>query len=337
MTALNWGVLGAARIAAAQVIPALQQGEKHRVLAIASRDAAKAAAAARSLGIPRSYGSYEELLADPDVDAIYNPLPNHLHVPWSIMALEAGKHVLCEKPIGMDAGEARTLLSARRRTGKVACEAFMVRSHPQWLKARELVVAGRIGDLSLITGHFSYSRRDPNDVRSRVEYGGGVLLDIGCYPITMSRWLFDAEPTRVMALMDRDPDMGIDRLTSALVEFPGGRQLAFTCAGQLVLHQAMQLYGSKGRIQLEIPFNPAPDRPARMFVDDGRDLFGSGVETIEFPAVNQFLLQADSFADAIQGKGDVPVRLEDSVANMAVIDAVSRSARSGSAEPVDAG
>jgi len=331
---LNWGIIGAARIATAQVIPALQQGEKHQVLAIASRDRERAESVARSLSIPRSYGSYDELLADPDVDAIYNPLPNHLHVPWSIMALEAGKHVLCEKPIAMDANEARSLLGVQQRTGKVVCEAFMVRSHPQWLKARELVGAGRIGDLSLITGHFSYSRRNPDDVRNRVEYGGGVLLDIGCYPITMSRWLFDAEPTRVMAMIDRDPDMGVDRLTSALVEFPGGRQLAFTCAGHLALHQAMQLYGSKGRIQLEIPFNPAHDRPARMFVDDGRDLCGSGVETIEFPVVNQFLLQADRFADAIRGIGDVPVRLEDSVANMAVIDAVFRSAKSGRAEVV---
>ena len=329
---LRWGILGAARIATSQVIPALQRGEKHRVVAIASRNADRAATTAGRLGIPRSYGSYEALLDDPDVEAIYNPLPNHLHVPWSTRAMEAGKHVLCEKPIAISAKEARTLLGARERTGKIVCEAFMVRSHSQWLKARELARSGRIGDLSLMTGHFSYNRRDPDDVRNHVEFGGGVLLDIGCYPITMSRWLFDAEPTRVMAMIDRDPDTGVDRLTSALVEFPGGRQLAFTCAGQLVLHQAMHLYGSKGRIQLEIPFNPAHDRPARMFVDDGRDLFGSGVETIEFPAVNQFLLQADRFADAIQGIGEVPVRLEDSIANMAVIDAVFRSAQSGRVE-----
>jgi predicted dehydrogenase len=331
---LNWGVLGAARIAISQVIPALQQGKGHRVVAIASRDRERAAAAARSLGIPRSYGSYDELLADPEVEAVYNPLPNHLHVPWSIRALEAGKHVLCEKPIALNAAEARSLMEAQQRTGKHVCEAFMTRSHPQWLEARELVSAGRIGELVLITGHFSYNRRDPSDVRSHVEYGGGVLLDIGCYPVTMSRWLFNAEPVRAMALIDRDPDMGIDRLTSGLVEFPGGRQLAFTCAGQLVLHQTMQLYGSMGRIQLEIPFNPPHDRPARLIVDDGRDLTGGGVTIIELPAANQFLLEADRFADAVTGIGEVPVRLEDSIANMAVIDALFRSAESGRAEAV---
>ena len=334
MTLLNWGILGTARIATSQLIPALRQGDKHRVVAVASRDGEKAAAAAKSLGIPRSYGSYEALLEDPEVDAIYNPLPNHLHVPWSIRALEAGKHVLCEKPIAMNATEARTLLDAQRRTGRLVCEAFMVRSHLQWIRARELVTTGRIGALSLITGHFSYNRRDPNDVRNRVEYGGGALLDIGCYPITLSRWLFDAEPVRVSAFIDRDPDMGVDRLTSGLVEFPGGRQLAFTCAGQLVLHQVMQLYGPKGRIQFEIPFNAPHDRPARIFVDDGRDLTGGGIESIEVPAVNQFQLQADRFADAIQGKGEVPVRLEDSIANMEVIDALFRSAESGQAEAI---
>ena len=331
---LNWGILGAARIATSQVIPALQHGARHGILAIASRDAARAAAAAKALAIPRSYGSYEALLADPEVEAIYNPLPNHLHVPWSIKSMEAGKHVLCEKPIAMNAAEARTLLDARQRTGRHVCEAFMVRSHPQWIRARELLTAGRIGTLSLITGHFSYNRRDPNDVRSRVDFGGGVLLDIGCYPITLARWLFDAEPLRASSFIDRDPDMGIDRVTSGIVEFSGGRQLAFTCAGQMVLHQVMQLYGSKGRIQLEIPFNAPHDRAVKMFVDDGRDLVGGGIETIEFPAVNQFRLQADRFADAVQGKGEVPVRLEDSIANMEVIDALFRSAESGRAEQV---
>jgi predicted dehydrogenase len=331
---LNWGILGAARIATSQVIPALQLGETHRVLAIASRDAEKASAAARSLGIPRSYGSYESLLADADIEAIYNPLPNHLHVPWTIRAMEAGKHVLCEKPIAMNAEEARTLVDVQRRTGMQVVEAFMVRSHPQWLEARALVANGRIGDISLITGHFSYNRRDPADVRSRVDYGGGVLLDIGCYPITMSRWLFGSEPLRAVAFIDRDPDMGIDRLTSGLVEFAGGRQLAFTCAGQLVLHQVMQVYGSKGRIQFEIPFNAPHNRPVKVIVDDGRDLTGGGISVIEIPAANQFLLQADRFADAIQGRGELPVRLEDSIANMAVIDALFRSAESGRAERI---
>ena len=329
---IRWGVLGTARIARTQVIPAMQQSGSHRIVAIASRDADRAAQAARDLRIPRSYGSYEALLNDPEVEVVYNALPNHLHVPWSIRAVDSGKHVLCEKPIALNAGEARTLLEAQRRTRKQVAEAFMVRAHPQWLRARELVLTGRIGNVSLITGHFSYNRRDPADVRSRVEYGGGVLLDIGCYPVTMSRWLFDSEPTRVVAFIDRDPELLIDRLTSGLLEFAGGRQAAFTCAGQLALHQSIQLYGSKGRIQLEIPFNPPHGQPSRLIVDDGRDLVGGGRSTIEIPAVNQYILQADRFTDALRGNGDGPVRLEDSVANMAVIDALFRSAESGRAE-----
>jgi len=296
-------------------------------MAIASRDAGRAAEVARSFGIPRSYGSYDALLADPDIEAIYNPLPNHLHVPWSIRAVEAGKHVLCEKPIAMNAAEARLLLAARRRTGLIVVEAFMVRSHPQWLHVRDLVRAGRIGDLGLITGHFSYSRRDPTDVRNRVDYGGGVLLDIGCYPIMLSRWLFAAEPTEVVALIDRDPEFGIDRLTSGLLRFPTG-QAAFTSAGHLALHQSLQLYGTTGRIQVEIPFNPPSDRPSRVIVDDGRDLTGGGRSIAEFPAVDQFALQCDRFADAVRGHGNGLIGLDDGVANMAVIDALFRSSES---------
>lgn len=328
---ITWGILGTARIARTQVIPAMQQSGNHRIVAIASRDEGRAEQAARSLGIPRSYGSYEALLSDPDVEAVYNALPNHLHVPWSIRAVDAGKHVLCEKPVALNAAEARALLEAQRRTGKHVAEAFMVRSHPQWLKVRELVLAGRIGDMSLICGHFSYNRRDPSDVRSKVEYGGGVLLDIGCYPIMLSRWLFRSEPVSVVALIERDPELHVDRLTSGLLRFPNG-QAAFTCAGEVALHQSMQLYGTNGRIQVEIPFNPPHDRPSRVIVDDGRDLTGGGVSIIELPAVNQFLLQADRFADAIRGSGSVPMSLEDSVANMAVIDALFRSAQSGHVE-----
>lgn len=331
VTPLNWGILGAARIARSQVLPALARGGKHRVVAIASRDAERAAEVAQSFGVPRHYGSYEALLADPDVEAIYNPLPNHLHVPWSIRAVEAGKHVLCEKPIAMNAVEARQLLAAQRRTGLIVAEAFMVRSHPQWLHIRDLVHAGRIGDLGLVSGHFSYSRRDPADVRNRVDYGGGVLLDIGCYPIMLSRWLFACEPTEVVALIDRDPEFGVDRLTSGLLRFPNG-QAAFTTAGHLALHQSLQLYGTAGRIQVEIPFNPPSNRPSRVIVDDGRDLVGSGATITDFTAVDQFALQCDRFADVVRGQGNDLIGLDDAVANMAVIDALFRSAESGRVE-----
>jgi predicted dehydrogenase len=322
---VRWGVLGAANIALNKVIPAMQRGRASRIVAIASRDLAKARAAADRLGIPRAYGSYEELLADPDVEAVYNPLPNHLHVPWSIRAADAGKHVLCEKPIALSAAEARALLAARDRTGVQIGEAFMVRTHPQWERVRELIDADRIGELRVIVGHFSYYRRDFNDIRSRLDFGGGALMDIGCYPITLSRWLFDAEPLEVIAQIERDPDMQVDRLASGMLRFAAG-QASFTCSGQLVPHQRMQIFGTRARIEVEIPFNAPPDSACRIYVDGGGDLAGRGRETIELPVFDQYTLQGDRFSDAIRGAGQVPVRLEDAIGNMAVIDALFRSA-----------
>jgi predicted dehydrogenase len=322
---VRWGILGAANIALTKVIPAIQRTERSRVVAIASRDPAKARSAAASLGIPRAYGSYDELIGDDEVDAIYNPLPNHLHVSWSVRAADAGKHVLCEKPIAMSADEARTLRAARDRNRVVIAEAFMVRGHPQWLEVKRLVGSGSIGELRLVSGHFSYFRRDPSDVRSRVEYGGGALMDIGCYPITMSRWLFGAEPVEVVGQIERDPDMKVDRLASALLRFPNG-QATFACAGQLVPYQKMLVYGTTGRIEVEIPFNAPADQRCRVFVDDGSQLGGLAAQPIDFDAVDQYALQADRFVDAIAGAGEPLVSIDDAIANMAVIDALFRSA-----------
>jgi predicted dehydrogenase len=324
---VRWGILGAANIALKKVIPGMRRSALAHVVAIASRDIAKARAAANDLGIPRAYGSYQELIDDPDIEAIYNPLPNHLHVPWSIRAAERGKHVLCEKPIALTAREAHGLLVARDRTGVRIGEAFMVRTHPQWLKVKEIVASGRIGELRLIAGHFSYNRRDPGDIRSRVEWGGGALMDVGCYPITISRWLFGAEPAEVVGLIERDPEMEIDRLTSGLLRFDSG-QATFSCATQLVPYQTMQIFGTQGRIAVEIPFNAPPRDECRVFVDDGSDLAGGGIETVIFPPVDQYAVQADRFSEAIRGVGSVPVSLEDAIGNMAVIDALFRSAQS---------
>lgn len=324
---VRWGILGTAKIALEKVIPGMRGSALAQVVAIASRDLAKARAVAERLGIHRAYGSYQELIDDPDIEAIYNPLPNHLHVPWSIRAAEQGKHVLCEKPIALSAREALDLLAARDRTGVKIGEAFMVRTHPQWLKVKEIVASGRIGELRLITGHFSYYRRDQSDIRSRVEWGGGALMDIGCYPITISRWLFGAEPTEVIGLIERDPEMQIDRLTSGLLRFERG-QATFSCATQLVPYQTMQVFGTTGRIAVEIPFNAPPRDECRILVDDGSDLTGGAVETITFQPVDQYSAQADRFSEAIRGVGDVPVSLEDAIGNMAVIDAMFRSAQS---------
>ena len=328
VTPVRWGILGAANIARRRMIPALQQSARSQVLAIASRDRATAQCAADEMNIPRAYGSYEELLADPDIDAVYNPLPNHLHVPWSTRAALAGKHVLCEKPIAMTAPEARELMRVRDQTGVEICEAFMVRSHPRWHAAKSLVNAGRIGALRMVNGHFSYSRKDGTNIRSKVEWGGGALLDIGCYPIALSRWLFDAEPIDVMATIDRDPEFGVDRYVAGVLRFANGTA-SFTCSGQLALAQSMQLFGTTGRIDVDVPFNPSETVPTRLVIDDGRDLQGGGMETIAFAPCNQFALQADAFVDAIQGRGTVPVSLEDSIANMTVLDALFRSAETG--------
>jgi len=327
MRKLRWGVLGVANIAVVKVIPAMQRGEWSEITAIASRDLAKAQSAARKLGIPKAYGSYEGLLADPEIDAIYNPLPNHLHVLWSIKAAEAGKHVLCEKPIGLSIAEAKQLRDARDRTGVKIGEAFMVRTHPQWLKALELVQSGRIGDLRSILGFFSYSLADPTNIRNIFEWGGGGVMDIGCYPIFTSRFIFGAEPRRVVAVVERDPQMKIDRLTSAILDFPTGQSI-FTCATQLVPYQRMQIFGTRSRIEIEIPFNAPPDRPCRIFVDDGSDLFSAGIEKLETAVCDQYTIQGDLFSRAVQGDGEVPVPMESAIANMAVIEAIFRSAES---------
>jgi len=325
---VRWGILGVAKIAVRKVIPAMQQGEWSEVTAIASRDRHKAEEAARALGIARAYGSYEELLRDPEIEAIYNPLPNHLHVPWTVKAVEAGKHVLCEKPLSLTAEEARTLLAVRDGAGMKVGEAFMVRTHPQWLRTRELIESGRIGKLCSIMGFFSYFNRDPANIRNVLAWGGGGLMDIGCYPITTSRFVFGEEPSRVMGLIARHPEMKIDWLASVVLDFPSGQSI-FTCSTQLVPYQRMQFLGTQGRIEMEIPFNAPVDRPCRLFIDDGRDPFGGGVETETLATCNQYTIQGDAFSRVVREGGEVPVSVEDAVKNMSVIDAVFRSAESG--------
>jgi predicted dehydrogenase len=329
MQKVRWGVLGAARIATSKVIPAMQLGQWCEVTGIASRNRARAEEAARQFGIPKAYGSYEEMLADSEIDAVYNPLPNHLHVPWSIRAAERGKHVLCEKPAGMNAAEVRDLIAARDRTGVTVGEAFMIQTHPQWLRLVELVRAGRIGQLHSAVGTFSYFKLDADNIRNIREYGGGALMDIGCYPIKCSRMVFGEEPTRVSASIVRDPRLdNIDMLTSAILDFPSGHCI-FTCSTQLQLQQSMRFYGTTGRIEPEIPFNPAPGEISRIVIDDGRDLNGGGAVVEEFPGCDQYTIQGDRFSRAIREGGQPPVPLEDALLNMRVIDAVFRSAETG--------
>ena len=328
MRKIRWGVLGVARIATEKVIPAMQRGEWSEVTAIASRDIDKARAAAARLGIAKAFGSYEELLADEDIDAIYNPLPNHLHVPWSIKAAERGKHVLCEKPIALSADEARQLLAVRDRTGVKMQEAFMVRTHPQWIAVRDIVTSGRIGDVKSMLGVFSYTNRDPANIRNQTAAGGGALMDIGCYLVYTSRFIFGREPLRVTGAVERDPVMGTDRLTSVLLDYGSGHA-AGSCSTQMVFAQRMQFYGTLGRIELPIPFNAPPDRPTRIIIDTGADLFGGGISHIDIDTCNQYTIQGDLFSKAILDDTPVPSPLEDAVRNMVCIDAIFRSSETG--------
>jgi predicted dehydrogenase len=324
MSKVRWGVLSTAKIGIEKVIPAMQSGEYARVDAIASRDPEKARQAAGQLGIPKAYGSYEELLADLDVDAVYNPLPNHLHVPWSIKALEAGKHVLCEKPIGLNSAEADLLLQAARRRPRLkVMEAFMYRHHPQWQRARRLVAEGKIGEKRTIQSFFSYFNTDPHNIRNQPEIGGGGLMDIGCYSISLSRFMFDAEPQRVFGIVEYDQQLGTDRLASGILDF-GGCTSTFTCSMQLAPYQRVNIFGTKGRVEIEIPFNAPTDRPCRMWHQNGDE-----IEEIVLDVCNQYTIQGDLFSQAILGDTDVPTPLEDAVANMRVIEALLESARKG--------
>jgi predicted dehydrogenase len=322
MTKVRWGVISTAAIGTEKVIPALQRAEHCDVVAIASRDAATAEGAARRLGIPRAHASYEALLADPDVDAVYVPLPNHLHAEWTLRAAAAGKHVLCEKPLAMTEEQAREMVDACGHAGVKLMEAFMYRLHPQWVRVREMVVQGRLGELLAVQSFFSYRNLDPENIRNVPEYGGGALMDIGCYAINASRMLFGAEPTRVEGAVYRDPRFDTDVLSSATLDF-GGRHATFTCSTQLEPDQRVHVIGTEGRLLVEIPFNIPPDRPTRLLLTAGGDPpVDANTEAIEIPAADQYEVQGDLFSKAVLEDTEVPVPPQDSIANMRVIEAV---------------
>lgn len=302
----------------------MQRGKYCEVTGISSRKLETAQAAARQLGIPSAYGSYEELLADPDIDAVYIPLPNPMHVPWSIKALEAGKHVLCEKPIGLSAAEVEELLEAAGKQPRLkVMEAFMYRYHPQWQRARQLVVEGEIGELRTIQSFFSYYNVDPGNIRNMADMGGGGLMDIGCYCISLSRFIFDAEPERVYGIIEYDPQFRVDRLASGIMDFGRGTS-TFTCGTQLAPYQRVNIIGTEGRVEIEIPFNAPPDEPCRMWHQRG-----SEIDEIVLDVCDQYTIQGDLFSRAVLDDTEVPMPLEDSVANMRVIDSLIRSATRG--------
>jgi predicted dehydrogenase len=328
MAKMKWGIISTAKIGTQKVIPGMQGSPECEIAAIASRSKDKAEAAAKELGIAKAYGSYQELFADPEIEAVYNPLPNDMHVSVSIQALEAGKHVLCEKPISMNAAELDALIAARDRSGKQCVEAFMVRHHPQWLRTRELARSGALGRVRAVTGLFSYFNRDAGNIRNIVENGGGAMYDIGCYPIVTSRFIFGEEPTRVAAIVERDPDFGTDRLASVLLDYPSG-QACFLCSTQLVPYQRMHISGEKGRVEVEIPFNAPPDAPCRIYIDDGSVLGDGGRRIEEFPVLDQYGAQGTAVTRLFRANASGEFPLEDAVKQMKVIDAVYQAGASG--------
>ncbi len=323
MTKVRWGVLSTADIGMTKVTPAIQAAENCEVVAIASRDQTRAAAAATELDIPTAYGTYEELLAADDVDAVYIPLPNDMHAEWTMKAAAAGKHVLCEKPLALDAAEAEEMARFCKDAGVKLGEAFMYRHHPTWVEAVRLVRTGAIGELQGVQSWFSYYNDDPENIRNRSENGGGAIMDIGCYNINASRMLFDAEPVRIEGSVRRDPTMVIDTLSSAVLEFPDGGQATFTCSTRSEDYQRVHIVGSSGRIEIEIPFNIPPDRETRIFVTAGGESpVAPATDTIVFPPEDQYTIQARLFAQAVLNDTPVSVPISDAIANMKVIDAI---------------
>jgi len=323
MKKIRWGILSTAKIGVQKVIPAMQKGKYISVDAIASRNLEKANQAADSLDIEKRYGSYEELLADPEIEAVYNPLPNHLHVPWTIKALEAGKHVLCEKPIGINAADAKLLVDATHNFPQLkVMEAFMYRFHPQWQKAKELVLSGAIGEVKTLESFFSYYNVAPENIRNQADIGGGGLMDIGCYCVSFPRFIFNEEPEKVISDMDLDPVMKIDRLTSGILRFPSGKTSTFTCSTQLMPHQRAVIFGDEGKIEVDIPVNAPPAETTKITLETK-----ANKEVFTFDPTDQYTLQGDAFSKAILENEEVPTPLSDAVNNMKVIDAIVESSK----------
>ena len=321
MKKLNWGILSTAKIGIEKVIPAMQQGKLSEIVAIASRTHESAREAAKNLKIPKAFGSYQDLLDDTSIDAVYIPLPNHMHVPWTIKALAANKHVLCEKPIALTATEAKELLKETEKFPHLkVMEAFMYRHHPQWIKALELINGGGIGMVKTVHSFFSYYNDDPENIRNMVDIGGGGLMDIGCYCISLARLIFDEEPQRVFGKIEYDPGFETDRICSGILDFVQGTS-TFTCSTQLVPYQRVNVFGTKGRIEIEIPFNAPPDKPCKMLFQNNEI-----IEEIEIKICDQYTIQGDLFSLAVLKNEKVPTPIEDAVENMKVLEAVIQSA-----------
>jgi len=329
---VRWGIISTANIGMEKVTPGIMKSAHSKVTAICSRNLATAKAAASELGIEKAYGSYEEMLADPDIDAVYNPLPNHLHVELTLAAANAGKHVLCEKPMSMDVADAERLRDAPKDI--IISEAFMVRYHPQWLRAREIIRSGELGEVLSVNAVFTYFNDDPNNVRNMADIGGGAIMDIGCYPVTAGRFFLEGEPKRVVTLVERDPNFKTDRFSSTIADFGNGKQLAFTVSTQAVPTQRFEIVGTKARIEMMIAVNAPADQPTAIVIDHGLTLDGSLTSREIIPACDQYTEQAEAFALAVLGEKPLEYGVEDAILSMRVLDAIFKSEKSGAWENV---
>jgi predicted dehydrogenase len=326
MTALRWGILSTAAIARNKVVPGMRNARRCQVVAIASRDANAASTVANQLGIRRAHGSYEALLADDDVDAVYIPLPNHLHAPWSLAAIEAGKHVLCEKPLALSVDDATEMATAARSAGVHLMEAFMYRLHPSWLTVRRLIGEGRIGQLTAVQSWFSFYNDDPANIRNIADAGGGALWDIGCYSVNLSRMLFADEPVRIESTIRREPTSGVDVVASAILEFRDGTA-TFTCSTRAEDDQRVEIYGTTGRISVGIPFNIPPDRPTEVRIVSGGDPpVSPNIEVMTFPPADPYTIEVEAFTDAVLDGSPTPVPPDDAIENVRTIAAIFAAA-----------
>ena len=321
---LNWGILSTARIANLHVIPATQQSRTGRVLAIASRSSEKAAEFAERFGIERHYGSYEELLADPDIDAIYNPLPNSMHHEWSIKAAKAGKHILCEKPLGVDVDECRQMIEAARKNNVLLIEAFWYRQHPQHQPVRDAIAEGRLGKIRQIRGYLHVDIANlGSNIRMSKQLAGGTLMDGGCYPVNLCRWLYQAEPRVVSAVMDIDPKHGVEVSFNGMLDFGDGQVGLVSSGFKYARKVSYQVFGELGYALVErFLTSDHTDTTVRLVIDDR-------ISEYHFPAVNAYTLQADAFAACLRDGVESLTPAEDAIGNMAVIKALYLSSRTG--------
>lgn len=322
MKKIRWGILSTAKIAKEHLIPAMQASEFGEVVAVASRSMESAQAFATASNIPTAYGSYEDLINDPNIDAIYNPLPNHLHVPWSIKAIEAGKHVLVEKPISLDIADLAPLFACVKAHPQIkVMEAFMYRFHPQRAKIQAICNSPEFGPLHSIQSAFNYNNREADNIRHDASMGGGALMDIGCYNISFARMMFKEEPIRVVAKMQKMPGFEVDCITSAILDFPNGTSI-FSCSTKSEHGQWAQIQGESGSLRISPPYNPTKDDESEI-----RFQHNDKVEVISIPPVDQYQLMVNAFARAILDDTPVPTPLSDAEANMKVIDAIVKSAK----------